>query len=64
MENCEIAPDGDLAFEESTLDATVNSVITSVKNPTSGVIRAKGYGEIILDENIKAPADCRIETFE
>lgn len=62
MENCVMAEDCDLAFEESELDATVNSVITSVKNPTTGVIRAKGYGEIIIDENIKAPADCRIET--
>lgn len=62
MENCVMAEDCDLAFEESELDATVNSVITSVKNPTSGVIHAKGYGEIIIDENIKAPADCRIET--
>lgn len=62
VENCVMAEDCDLAFEESELDATVNSVITSVKNPTTGVIRAKGYGEIIIDENIKAPADCRIET--
>lgn len=62
MENCVMAEDCDLAFEESELDATVNSVITSVKNPTTGVIRAKGYGEIIIDENIKAPADCKIET--
>ena len=62
VENCVTAEDCDLAFEESELDATVNSVITSVKNPTTGVIRAKGYGEIIIDENIKAPADCRIET--
>lgn len=61
MENCEMAPDCDLAFEGSELKASVNSVITSVKNPTSGLIKAKGYGEIILDENIKAPADCRIE---
>ncbi|MCM1093226.1 MAG: DUF3737 family protein [Lachnospiraceae bacterium] len=62
VENCVMAEDCDLAFEESELDATVNSVITSVKNPTTGVIRAKGYGEIIIDENIKAPADCKIET--
>lgn len=62
MENCVMAEDCDLAFEESELDATVNSVITSVKNPTTGVIRAKGYGEIIIDENIKTPADCKIET--
>ncbi len=62
MENCVMAEDCDLAFEESILNATVDSVITSVKNPTSGIIRAKGYKEIILDENIKAPADCEILT--
>lgn len=64
MENCVMAEDCDLAFEESELNAEVNSVIRSVKNPTTGVIRAKGYGEIIIDENIKAPADCRIEVIE
>lgn len=60
MEDCTMAPDCDLAFEESTLSATVNGNITSVKNPTSGSICADSIGEIILDENIKAPADCRI----
>lgn len=64
MENCVMAEDSDLAFEESELNAEVNSIIRSVKNPTTGVIRAKGYGEIIIDENIKAPADCRIEIIE
>lgn len=62
MENCLMAEDCDLSFEESELDAEVNTVITSVKNPTTGRIRAKGYGQIILDENIKAPANCRIVT--
>lgn len=61
MENCIMAEDCDLAFEESELRAEINSVVTSVKNPTTGVIRAKGYGEIILDKNIKSPADCKIE---
>ncbi|MBD5189675.1 MAG: DUF3737 family protein [Bacteroidales bacterium] len=60
MENCTMAEDCDLAFEESKLQADVDSIITSVKNPTSGVIEAKGYGEIIIDENVKQPADCRI----
>lgn len=60
MEDCTMAPDCDLAFEESTLSATVKGNITSVKNPTSGLICADSIGEIILDENIKAPADCRI----
>lgn len=62
LEDCTFDPDADLAFEESTVDATIDSVVTSVKNPTSGRISALGYGDIILDENIKSPADCVIET--
>lgn len=62
MENCVMADDCDLAFEESTLHATVNSPITSVKNPTSGTIVATSIGELIIDKNIKAPADCKIVT--
>ena len=61
LEDCTFAPDSDLAFEESTLRAKVNGHITSVKNPTSGVIEADSIGEIILDEIIKAPADCVIK---
>lgn len=64
LENCTFDPDADLAFEESIVDAVVNSRITSVKNPTSGRISALGYGEIIIDKNIKATADCLIETHE
>ena len=64
MEDCTMLPDADLAFEESTLHAEVNSKITSVKNPTSGSIRARGYGEIIIDSNIKQPANCEILTIE
>lgn len=60
MEDCTIAADGDLAFECSTLQADVKGHITSVKNPRSGRITADSIGEIILDENIKAPADCVI----
>lgn len=61
MENCTMGADCDLAFEESILHADIRSAITSVKNPTSGVIKADSIGEIILDKNIKAPADCKIE---
>lgn len=60
MENCTMADDCDLAFECSTLEATIDSPVRSVKNPRSGSITAESYGEIILDSNIKAPADCRI----
>lgn len=62
MEDCTMAPDCDLAFEESTLSAKVKGNITSVKNPTSGRIEADSIGEIIIDKNIKAPADCEIIT--
>lgn len=62
LENCTFDADADLAFEESTLEATVDSAITSVKNPTSGYIKARSIGELIIDENIKAPANCVIET--
>lgn len=61
LENCTFAPDCDLAFEDSIVRATINSAITSVKNPRSGYIRARGFGEIIIDKNIRQPADCKIE---
>ncbi len=62
LEDCTFDADADLAFEESTLHADIKGTVTSVKNPTSGKIVADGYGEIILDQNIKAPADCEIIT--
>ena len=62
MEDCEMVDDADLAFEDSSLEATVNSCITSVKNPRTGSIRAAGIGETIIDGNVLAPADCRIVT--
>ncbi len=60
MENCTMDADCDLAFECSTLQATICSRITGVKNPRSGSIKAEGYGEIIIDKNLKAPGDCVI----
>ena len=62
LENCSFAPDADLAFEYSEVQADVRGAITSVKNPKTGRITAGSYGEIILDSNIKAPGDCSIET--
>lgn len=62
MEECSMAPDCDLAFEESNLRADIVSPVTSVKNPTSGSIHAPSIGELIIDKNIKAPADCIIST--
>ncbi|MDE6158162.1 MAG: DUF3737 family protein [Muribaculaceae bacterium] len=64
LEDCTFAADCDLAFEDSDVHATVNSTITSVKNPRTGRISAKGYGEIIINDDILAPADCEIITFD
>lgn len=64
LENCTFDAECDRAFEYSTLHADIKGIIKSVKNPASGLIVADGYGEIILDENIKAPADCKIITRE
>lgn len=63
LENCTMADDCDLAFEYATVEATIDGAVRSVKNPRSGSITAGSYGEIILDGNIKAPADCAIRTW-
>ncbi len=51
LENCRLI-NTDLAFERcSGVDATVLGDIISIKNPISGVIRARSIGEVILDES-------------
>ena len=60
MEDCVMGDECDLAFEDSTVEATVDSAIVSVKNPRSGSIKALAIGEVILDENLRAPGDCKI----
>lgn len=62
LEDCTMGADANLAFEYSTVRATIRGHVTSVKNPTSGRIEADSIGEIILDKNQKAPADCQILT--
>ena len=54
LEDCEFAPDCDLAFEDSEVTARVLSPITSIKNPAKGKIEAKSFGDIIIDEHSKA----------
>ena len=60
LENCTFAPDADLAFEYSSVHATIKGDVVSVKNPLSGEIRAGHIGTIILDEHLREPGDCRI----
>ena len=64
LENCTFGPDCDRAFEYSSVQATIKGVIGGVKNPRTGCITAESYGEIILDENIKAPADCKLRLWD
>lgn len=64
LENCVFEEDADLAFEYSDVEASIIGPVTSVKNPRSGRINADSYGAIILDGNIKAPADCEIRTWD
>ena len=54
LEDCEFAPDCDLAFEDSEVNARVLSPITSIKNPMKGKIETRKVGEIIIDEHSKA----------
>ena len=63
LENCVFEDDADLAFEYSDVEASIIGPVPSVKNPRSGRINADSYGAIILDVNIKAPADCEIRTW-
>lgn len=60
LEDCTFDPDADLAFEDSDLRAVITSPVTSIKNPRSGSIKVESVGELILDEHILPPADCKI----
>jgi len=59
--DCTFGTDANLALEYSTVKAAIKGDIHSIKNPTSGSISVAGHiGELIIDENQKAPADCTI----
>lgn len=63
LENCTFEPDVNLAFEYSDVKATINGDVVSIKNPRTGYITVNGHiGEIILNEDIKAPGDCVIKS--
>lgn len=59
--DCIFGADANLMLEYSTVRASIKGDVTSIKNPTSGSITVAGHiGEIIIDQNRKAPADCTI----
>lgn len=60
LENCTMDEDADLCFEYSDVHAEIKGHVTSIKNPRSGKIVCDSVGEIIIDKNIKQPADCEI----
>ena len=64
MEDCTMGEDANLAFEYSTIEATIKGHVHSIKNPTSGSIEVESVGEIIIDENQKSPANCKIKVKE
>ncbi len=60
LEDCTFEPDADLAFEYSSVNATILSPVTSIKNPITGSITCLTCGEIIRDNFARQPNDCRI----
>lgn len=59
MKNCRLI-NTTLAFEYSTVDVEINSVIDSVMNPLSGTIHAKGISELIMDKTKIDPNNTQI----
>lgn len=60
LENCTFDAACDRAFEYSDVQADIKGGIGGIKNPRSGRITADSLGEVIIDANIKAPADCKL----
>lgn len=63
MKNCKLI-NTTLAFEYSDVDADITSHIDSVKNPSSGIIRAKSIGELIMENDTIDPSKTTIITEE
>ena len=61
LENCTFDKVCDRVFEYSTVHADIRGRIENIKNPTSGHIIADEIGSITIDDNIRMPADCKIE---
>jgi hypothetical protein len=62
LENCTIDPACDRMFEYSTVQASIRGHIENIKNPTSGHIVADSIGSVTIDENVRQPNDCVIES--
>lgn len=62
LENCTFDKACDRVFEYSTVEADIRGRIENIKNPTSGHIVADEVGSVTIDENVRQPANCIIET--
>jgi hypothetical protein len=62
LENCTFDVACDRVFEYSTVQADIRGHIENIKNPTSGHIVADSVGSITIDQNVRQPNDCIIET--
>jgi len=62
LENCTFDKVCDRIFEYTTVEADVKGHIENIKNPTSGHIIADSIGSITIDENVRQPNNCKIET--
>ena len=62
LENCTIDEACDRMFEYSTVEADIRGHIEHIKNPSSGHIIADSIGSITIDENVRQPNNCIIET--
>ena len=63
LEDCTFAPNADLAFEHSSVQATNLSAVTSIINPKSGRIQCQSVGEFIHNADAKTPDDCQVISF-
>ncbi|MCB2354613.1 DUF3737 family protein [Clostridium estertheticum] len=61
MKDCQLL-NTTLSFEYSTVDVQINSTIGSVTNPSGGIIRAEGIGELIMDKTKIDPEKTQIIT--
>lgn len=62
LENCTIDAACDRMFEYSDVEADIRGHIENIKNPSSGHIIADSIGSITIDENVRQPNNCVIET--
>ncbi|MCR5313576.1 MAG: DUF3737 family protein, partial [Bacteroidaceae bacterium] len=65
LEDCTFGDDANLALEYSTVNGNIKGNVVSIKNPTSGTVIVEGkLGELIWDENQKAPANACVKVLD